>query len=95
LLGGCKIIGEIEGTNDPATIRLPNDDRGHPGTDLRSSCGTPGACHGGKGSALELDLTSPGLDTRIANAASNGCGNKTLVVPGKSGPVVLLREARE
>jgi hypothetical protein len=44
-------------------------------------CAT-GVCHSAARPALFLDLESPGVVERLSGAASNGCLQKTLVVPG-------------
>jgi hypothetical protein len=57
---------------------------------LQPSCGTTG-CHGSSAPAMGLDLVSAGLESRLVDVSSNGCG-QILVTPGDPGSSYLVQK---
>jgi hypothetical protein len=84
----------------PALDRLAPDSaptaRCPPGLDVEASifvarCGVSG-CHEDRAAAAGLDLRSPGMRTRLADAPSNVCSGRRIVVPGSPETSVLVEK---
>jgi hypothetical protein len=57
---------------------------------FQPTCGSAG-CHGASNPAMGLDLVSPGLESRLIDVSSNGCG-QILVTPGSSASSYLFQK---
>ena len=84
LLAGCG-----SGSDPNTESSCPTSSEGIQTQILTPACGAS-SCHGAGVPALGLDLVSPGVTQRLVNVAANGCGDKTLVTPGRADTSYLL-----
>jgi hypothetical protein len=92
-LAGCHPTGNVAASGS-VTYECPATTAEIQEKLLAPTCGLAG-CHAAMAPALSLDLMSPGLEQRISNAPSNGCGDKTIVVPGDPGRSYMFEKLEQ
>lgn len=87
----CDARGEIQGGGGPTLTGCPTTPEAWQTQLFEPTCGAAG-CHAGPTPAMGLDLVSAGLVDRLVGVPANGCGDKTLIVPGAAAQSYLFEK---